>query len=531
VYSRRTFLKISGLLVTVFAGSYIFRKSSFTKVKHILSSASHEKLAVSLSLSKGVENLDLILNNQILVTGRSIDREGKHWQFISDKLLSDTSYELELSSEKESIFKPWQLKTFPDPESEVKNISMMAFTCAGGGDGFKASGKEFFKSFKFRQKIFDEGLSKNPDFAISIGDHIYFDLRGENFPPIGRNSKLIKFFVGGYLKFRYGVFNRSESADSENNETILKKIGNEQIAALYGTKFKSTPIFFIPDDHDYFENDDAEEDLVTFPADAFSKDAFQKMADLFYPPFIDTPDNKPGRRTGRIRYGNAFEGLIADCAGNMTLGEEKAVLISNEDEKWLISRINNSKAKHLAFIPSHPLGYTAGKWREWYPDVVAEEGTSGTVINELLSGRKGSLTIDANKYLWQKGWFLQHQRLLQSISERVGSRFIFSGDIHALGATSILESDKIKLKREVKTFLVGPISSSTGTWPSFARGITADNPNQLICESLYRTREENGFTLFTIENDQAVAEINSCGGHNPDNLETGEMISSEKIYI
>jgi hypothetical protein len=311
----------------------------------------------------------------------------------------------------------------------------------------------------------------------------------------------------------------------------LKKIGNEQIAALYGTKFKSTPIFFIPDDHDYFENDDAEEDLVTFPADAFSKDAFQKMADLFYPPLIDTPDNKPGRRSGRIRYGNAFEGLIADCAGNMTLGEEKAVLISNEDEKWFISRINNSKAKHLAFIPSHPLGYTAGKWREWYPDVVAEEGTSGTVINELLSGRKGSLTIDANKYLWQKGWFLQHQRLLQSISERAGSRFIFSGDIHALGATSILESDKIKLKRKVKTFLVGPISSSTGTWPSFARGITADNPNQLICESLYRTREENGFTLFTIENDQAVAEINSCGGHNPDNLETGEMISSEKIYI
>ena len=271
--------------------------------------------------------------------------------------------------------------------------------------------------------------------------------------------------------------------------------------------------------------------LVTFPADAFSKDAFQKMADLFYPPFIDTPDNKLGRRTGRIRYGNAFEGLIADCAGNMTLGEEKAVLISNEDEKWLISRINNSKAKHLAFIPSHPLGYTAGKWREWYPDVVAEEGTSGTVINELLSGRKGSLTIDANKYLWQKGWFLQHQRLLQSISERVGSRFIFSGDIHALGASSILKSDKIKLKREVKTFLVGPISSSTGTWPSFARGITADNPNQLICESLYRTREENGFTLFTIENAQAVAEINSCGGHNPDNLETGEMVSSEKIYI
>ena len=120
------------------------------------------------------------------------------------------------------------------------------------------------------------------------------------------------------------------------------------------------------------------------------------MADLFYPPLLDTPDNKLGRKTGRIRYGNAFEGLIADCAGNMTLGGNKAVLISDEDEKWLIARMNSSNARHLAFIPSHPMGYTAGKWREWYPDVVAEEGASGTVINELLSGRKGSLTTNVN---------------------------------------------------------------------------------------------------------------------------------------
>ena len=118
---------------------------------------------------------------------------------------------------------------------------------------------------------------------------------------------------------------------------------------------------------------------------------------------------------------------------------------------------------------------------------------------------------------------MQHQRLLQSISERAGSRFIFSGDIHALGATSILQSDVTKnYKERLKPFWSRPISSSTGTWPSFARGITADNPNQLICESMYRTKEENGFTFFTIENEQVVAEINSCGGHNPDNLETGE---------
>ena len=114
--------------------------------------------------------------------------------------------------------------------------------------------------------------------------------------------KLIKFFLGSYIGLRYGRFNRSESANSPSNEKVLKKIGNEQIASLYGTRFKSTPIFFIPDDHDYFENDDAEKELVTFPADSFSKDVFKKMADLFYPPLLDTPDGKPKRKIGRIRY-------------------------------------------------------------------------------------------------------------------------------------------------------------------------------------------------------------------------------------
>ena len=58
------------------------------------------------------------------------------------------------------------------------------------------------------------------------------------------------------------------------------------------------------------------------------------------------------------------------------------------------------------------------------------------------------------------------------------------------------------------------MSSSTGTWPSFARGITAENPKYLKCETIYSIKEENGFTFFQIDNDKALAEIISCGGHN-----------------
>ena len=531
MYSRRTFLKISSGIIALLSSGLIFRNISYQKVNHILASASHEKLAISVSLSKKTTKLQLMLDNKVIIKGIQKDRIGTNWQFISDKLSSDHSYKLQLISEGDPIYKPWNLKTFPSPDAKVESVSIMAFTCAGGPEGFKISGKEFFKPLKFRQKVFAEGLSKNPDFAISIGDHIYWDLRGENAPQVGRKNKLIKFFLGSYIGLVYGSFNRSEEAGSSKNEKVLKNIGNDQIASLYGTRFKSTPIFFIPDDHDYFENDDAEEKLVTFPADDFSKDAFKQMADLFYPPLLDTPDVQPKRKIGRIRYGNAFEGLIADCAGDMTLGDKKALLISKKNEEWLLSRINQSKAKTLAFIPSHPFGYTAGKWREWYPDVVAEEGASGTVINELLSGNKGSLTTEVNKYLWQEGWFFQHQRLIKAISERKGSRFVFSGDIHAIGAVSIIKSGKLKLKNKLKSFLVGSVGSSSAGWPSFARGITAESPENLECESIYEVKEENGFTFFNISKDKVLAEIVSCGGHNPQDGYTGDIVSRDNFYI
>ena len=238
MYSRRTFLKITAGIIGLFSGGFILRNSNNQKVKHILASASHEKLALSVSLSKKTSRLELVLDDRIVIKGIQTDRIGTNWKFISNKLLSNNSYKLRLMSEGEGIYKSWNLKTFPSPEAQVENVSIMSFTCAGGPEGFKIAGKEFFKPFRFRQKVFDEGLSMNPDFAISIGDHIYWDLRGQNAPQIGRKNKLIKFFLGSYIGLVYGSFNRSEKANSSKNEKVLKNIGNEQIASLYGTRFK-----------------------------------------------------------------------------------------------------------------------------------------------------------------------------------------------------------------------------------------------------------------------------------------------------
>jgi phosphodiesterase/alkaline phosphatase D-like protein len=201
-------------------------------------------------------------------------------------------------------------------------------------------------------------------------------------------------------------------------------------------------------------------------------------------------------------------------------------------EEWLIKRINNSPAKHYAMVPSHPFGWTAGKWREWYPDVVAPEGYTGVVANELLSDVQGQLTTAAQKYFWQKGWWDQHQRLLGALANsRQESRIIFSGDIHAQGAVNITSSGELVLEKPVKSFLVGPVSTSDATWPSSARGISAKNPGWLTSDELLATREVNGFTIFEFEGSAARARLFDCGGYDRSKGEDGRVQRVDEIVI
>ena len=142
MYSRRSFLKITAGIIGLFGGGFIFRNSINQEVRHILASASHDKLALSVSLSKKTSRLDLLLDDKFIIRGTQTDKIGTNWQFISNKLLPNNSYKLRLMSEGKSIYKSWNLKTFPDPDAQVESVSIMSFTCAGGPEGFKISGKE-----------------------------------------------------------------------------------------------------------------------------------------------------------------------------------------------------------------------------------------------------------------------------------------------------------------------------------------------------------------------------------------------------
>ena len=66
-------------------------------------------------------------------------------------------------------------------------------------------------------------------------------------------------------------------------------------------------------------------------------------------------------------------------------------------EKWLKARTAATEVTHVVHAPSNPPGWTAGKWGEWYPDVL---------------GANGKLTVAVPKPYWQSGWLKQHDRLI-----------------------------------------------------------------------------------------------------------------------
>ncbi len=508
----------------------IFPRSRQQRARHILPSVTADSLSLSVSLQKPSAALVLSVDGSDHA-GRQTDTEGRFWSFVVDGLSPATQYQLQLTENGAVIEDHWPLKTFPAWDAMPSKLSLMAYTCAGGGDGFGLGSRQFFKPHSFRQKLFAEGLAQNPDAAVAIGDHIYFDLKGGAFPSAGKG--LIKVVSGWYMQLKYGAFDRGAPILATGNETLLKKICDEQIAGLYGTLFKSVPMFFVVDDHDYFENDDANENIVTFPPDAFSQQAQATIASLYYPPLPHAPALDLNRHFGILRYGRLFEAPLFDCASKLSFEGDAGNLIPEGVEEWIGQRMTTSDALHFALVPSHPMGWTAGKWREWYPDVVEPAGFTGVVANELINENASEqLTASAQKYLWPKGWWQQHQRLLGALHQRPGSRFMFSGDVHAQGAVAITASGDLALEdKPVSSVLVGPVSSSDATWPSSARGISAAEPAWLETDSLVETSEVNGFAIFEFEGSVARARLFDCGGYDRSKGEDGRVQRVNEIVI
>ena len=154
------------------------------------------------------------------------------------------------------------------------------------------------------------------------------------------------------------------------------------------------------------------------------------------------------------------------------------------------------------------------------------------MTSELLTDVQGQLTTTAQKYFWQKGWWDQHQRLLEALAKfRQGSRIIFSGDIHAQGVVDIRSSGDLVLEKPVRSILVDPVGTSDATWPSTARGIAAGEPGWLISDEVLATREVNGVTIFEFEGPEARIRLFDCGGYNRSKGEDGRVQRVDELVI
>ncbi len=489
--NRRSFLSVPAATASFFGLASEGHASAATphqwvqgEVLHILPSVSDTELLIKVSLSTAQKNAPVLQIAGRPVKGEQTDSQGFFWQFHATKLTPATDYRLTLMSTSPSrqLCSAWEIKTLPDPESSPDHLRLLLFTCAGG---HQVNG---YLPASVRNKLLNRGLSFKPDAAVANGDHIYWDLQ----------SPLTAKGLGQSPQSRLlaGLPDRSAPALGSDNEPFLKTLAGPQIAEVYGTDFRSTPVYFIQDDHDYFENDDATDEIVTFPPDHFMTEMARATQLLYYPEFLrdaNRPAGLPGASAkgralrfsesfGTLRWGKLIEVLMYTVRRSMTMSGPSAVFLEDTVEKWLLERMAQTTTTHVLNIPSNPPGWTAGKWGEWYPDVFTASG---------------QLSIKTPKPYWQTGWLKQHDRLLQAMSKMKGRvPLVVSGDLHACALGHIKRTGDIDLSANpVFAVLVGPIGTRDSGWPSGVRKILPQPSLHLQMEELVKPIEQHGFTI------------------------------------
>jgi len=462
-------------------------------LRHLLPTVSDSRILIKASFNTPLADAPTLNIGGTSLRGRMGDTHGEHWHFYATDLQPRRSYNLSLAGAKgRPLCEPWQLATFPGPDERPEKFRLLIYTCGEGHEVHK------FLPTVVRNRLLRRGLSFQPDAIVANGDQVYWDLLAPVGGKIFQTPEAIKIA---------GTFDRSAIVLGGDNETVLKRAAGPQIVPVYGTDFRSTPIFFMQDDHDYFDNDEATDDIVTFPPTAFMLQLARATQNMYYPEFLPDvarplglPWSSAADRVwgvsesfGTLRYGKLAEILMYDIRRTLTLAGPSAVYVDLEVEKWLKARSAATDVTHLVHVPSNPPGWTAGKWGEWYPDVL---------------GPDGKLTADIPKPYWQSGWLKQHDRLIEAIAAmRSRAPLIISGDLHAIGIGRMLRSGTLDLKSNpITAVLSGPVGCRTTPlgWPSGRRGTGAMPPAHLDMDEQVKPIEQHGFTLVDFTADKML---------------------------
>jgi hypothetical protein len=481
------------------------------RLAHLLPTVSHDRFLIKASFDPPLEAAPELRVGALRIRGQRNAGRGDFWQFDVPGLKPGTPYRLSLvSGDGRALCEPWNLSTFPAPDTMPPRLRLLIYTCGGGHDALNADlpdGQTCFLPLSLRRRLLIRGLSFKPDALIANGDQVYWDLQAPRLAKIlGASPKAIAYA---------GVFDRSQPVLGGPNETTLRRAAGPQIVPLYGTLCRSTPVFFMTDDHDYFDNDEATDEIITFPPDSFMLNLARATRKLYYPEFLpdlnrplglpgaSAADRAPGvaEAFGTLRYGRLAELLLYDIRRTQTLSGPSAVFLDGTVESWLKARMAAREVAHVVNIPSNPPGWSAGKWGEWYPDILGEDG---------------KLTTARHKPYWQEGWLKQHDRLMAAIAAMPGRvPLVVSGDLHAIAEGRMHRSGMLDFgKNPITTVLSGPLGTGDALWPSSFRGIGATPPRHLEMEENLKPIEENGFIIADFTADRITLKFFRFNFHN-----------------
>jgi hypothetical protein len=468
------------------------------EVQHLIPTVSHDRFLIKASFTRAQLAAPELMVGATRVRGQANVPAGDFWQFDVTGLAPATPYRLALGGAGgRALCEPWSLSTFPAPDAAPERLRLMIYTCGGGHDALNQGlpeGKINWLPSALRRRLLQRGLSLKPDALIANGDQIYWDLRA---PQASKGSG-----ASALGKEVAGVFDRAQPVFGTPNEAVFRRATGPQLIPQYGALLRATPVFFMQDDHDYFDNDEATDDIITFPPDHFMLELARATRQLYYPEYLpdlnrplglpgaSAPDRPPGvaEAFGTLRYGKLAEILLYDIRRSQTLNGPSAVFVDGTVENWLTSRMADRDVIHVVNIPSNPPGWSAGKWGEWYPDIL---------------GKDGKLTTDIQKPYWQTGWLKQHDRLMQAVAAMLGRiPLVISGDLHAIAEGRMMRCGSLDFsKNPVEVILSGPLGTGDRGWPSAFRGIGATPPTHLTMEENLKPLEENGFIIadFTPE--------------------------------
>ena len=484
---RRDFIAASGAVTVDLAAAQPSRARSgwhSGPVGHILPAASHDRLQIKVSLKATPPQPPTLAvggagRRLSRIVGTPTSSDGRYWRFDIQNLSADRPYRLQIHSPGGGQTDPWTVRTLPSPGSSPRSFRLLTYTCAGGDEATVTAGRRAFNPIHVRRALLERALSFRPDAVIANGDHIYWDQETAFNKPAGAA-------IRDYYRKTSGLFDLDLAAVSQANAKVLSRVGDAQIADLYGVAFRSTPMWFVRDDHDYFDNDQVIDGVPTFPPTAFRRALTDQLQAMFWPDLLGTgpPVSYGTGSFGSLRWGRLFEALLYDCRGYLSLVD--GGFVPAGVEQWIAQRTGDPDVTHVMQTPSTPWGWTAGKWGEWYPDV---------------TGMDGRLTTKIPKTGWRPGWFEQHQRLLAVAGSRGKPSLVMSGDLHAVGLGRLDQSGEVKPESPVYVVLSGPIGTDDLSFPSAARAQAPTHPAGVAVSDLLTPREKNGFTIVDATTD------------------------------